>query len=48
MPEAAAPLGAGQAKPRGQVGPAPGGGVVAPGTPSASPSAYKLPSGQKP
>ena len=34
--------------PRGQVGPTPAGGVVAPGTPSASPSAYKLPSGRKP
>src|SRR5215216_3016633 len=34
--------------PRGQAWPAPGGGVAAPGTPSAFPSAYIFPSGQKP
>ena len=34
--------------PRGQAGPVPGGGVVAPGTSSASPSDYKMPSGRKP
>ena len=34
--------------PHGQAWPAPGGGLAAPSTPSASPSAYKLPSGRKP
>ena len=34
--------------PCGQAWPGPGGGVAALGTPSTSPSAYKLPSGRKP
>ena len=34
--------------PHGQAWPTPGGGLADPSTPSASPSAYKLPSGRKP
>ena len=42
-------LGAGHTTwPRGQAWPALGGGLAAPSTRSASPSAYKLPSGRKP
>ena len=47
VPEYETERGQGATTPPGRA-PAPGGGVAAPGTPSASPSAYKLSSGRKP